>query len=45
MGSSHARFADGSEELIQVCADRAAGVDVQPAYRWLLVGEQRDGQG
>ena len=74
----HARFADGSEELIQVCADLAApgvreresralaaavrehpratrrilvltsdqlparseaGVDVQPAYRWLLDGE------
>lgn len=74
----HARFADGSEELIQVCADLTApgvrerelralsaavrehpratrrilvltheqvparsqsGVDVQPAYQWLLDGE------
>ena len=73
----HARFADGSEELIQVCADLTApgvrerelralaaavrehpratrrilvltyeqvparsqsGVDVQPAYQWLLAG-------
>ncbi len=36
----HARFPDGAEDLVQVCADPGEpGVEVLPVYRWLLDGQ------